>query len=201
MATDDATDLFMVFIKDGNPLKAPSRTQFQPKGISTRLLKDVKPGFVFEINKFTFGAGVLDDEKGDDDGSGDTGSGNGGGSAGNGGGTGKQGACRCFSCVNFAGSGAAAAKSKTAAAKNKPPKHIMASSTPLATKGSYPSFRSGKAHAYPVDLHPVTFTRNIDSVSSTLMQNCIDCEDLRPRHPPQAQGGRQAGGWRAVSAA
>jgi type VI protein secretion system component Hcp len=45
----------------------------------------------------------------------------------------------------------------------------------LATRGDHQSWRSGKAHKYPVDLQPVSFTRSIDASSSILIQNCIDC--------------------------
>jgi type VI protein secretion system component Hcp len=105
MAMDNASDLFMTFIKNGKPIEAASRTNFQPKGVSTRLLKDIKPGYVFEVSKFSFGAGTVDD-----------------------------------------------------------------------SGGGYQDWRGGKAIEYPVDMHPVTFTRTIDKSSAYFLQNCIDCE-------------------------
>jgi type VI protein secretion system component Hcp len=44
-----------------------------------------------------------------------------------------------------------------------------------AKPGGYQEYRSGKAHKYPVDVQPITFTRSIDAASSMLIQNCIDC--------------------------
>jgi len=62
-------------------------------------------------------------------------------------------------------------KSNDANKKNKKPKTAAA----IAAHGDYQSWRAGKAHKYPVDLQPVSFTRAIDASSSILMQNCIDC--------------------------
>ncbi len=45
----------------------------------------------------------------------------------------------------------------------------------VATKGDYQAWRAGKSLQYPVDLQPSSFTRPIDSASTTLMQDCIDC--------------------------
>jgi type VI protein secretion system component Hcp len=56
--------------------------------------------------------------------------------------------------------------------KNKGKKKSLAAS---AKRGGYQEFRAGRAHKYPVDLQPVTFTRAIDAASSMLIQNCIDC--------------------------
>ncbi len=127
MANAEASDLLMMFTKDGQPIKAASRTDFRTGGTSTNpLLKGFTEGCVFEINKFTFGAGAVDKDGPDDDDS----------------------------------------KQKGDDKKSKFLK---------PTKSSYQHWRSGKMQAYPVDMHPVTFTRYIDSVSSVLMQNCIDC--------------------------
>jgi type VI protein secretion system component Hcp len=49
-------------------------------------------------------------------------------------------------------------------------------SASTSVKGGYQAWRAGKAHKYPVDLQPVSFTRSIDSASLILLQNCIDCE-------------------------
>jgi hypothetical protein len=50
--------------------------------------------------------------------------------------------------------------------ETKPPRNL---------RGGYQAWRSGKNHAYPVDLKPITFTRSIESSSAILVQSCIDC--------------------------
>ena len=65
------------------------------------------------------------------------------------------------------------------AAKNQP-KPLKGAKTPptlaaVAAKGEYQAWRAGKSLQYPVDLQPSSFTRPIDSASTIMMQDCIDC--------------------------
>lgn len=63
MANDEPSDLFVVFIKDKEPVPTPSRTNFDAESSGpVRFLRDVKAGCVFEVDKFSFGVGTVDDE-------------------------------------------------------------------------------------------------------------------------------------------
>ena len=63
MAKGDASDLLMMFVKGGNPLKGESSTvlDFSDRG----LLSGFKKGYIFEIDSFTLKAGLdgNDDEE------------------------------------------------------------------------------------------------------------------------------------------
>lgn len=177
MAADDPSDLFMTFIKGTKPVEAASRVDLQWTTTSARMLKDIKRGCVFEIDKFTFGAGTVDD--GDNDKGKDSA---GGGENGRDNDKKKDSAikhdkdnsaCLCHTCGNFLGSSSELSKKKAAAEKGTK-KPDWEAAGPLSTGRSYKSWRDGIPKAYPVEFHPVTFSRRIDSGSMILMQNFLD---------------------------
>jgi hypothetical protein len=44
-----------------------------------------------------------------------------------------------------------------------------------SARGGYQSWRTGSNRPYPVDIKPISFKRSIESSSTVLIQNCIDC--------------------------
>lgn len=155
MATDAASDLMMKFVLNGNPIAAESTAQLiSSEGSSNPLLNGFKQGFMFEVDRFTFKAGIADDDSGNTGSQGNTGA---------------------------PGNSKNAKQARTRSA--------------VAAIGGFQAFRAGKAHKYPADLQPVSFTRSIDASSSTLIQNCIDkvSYDRATLIKRKAAGGPSAG--------
>ena len=134
MAKGDSTDLMMKFVLRGRPIAGESTTELiSAEGKTNPLLKGFDPGCYIEIDRFTFKAGIRDNE--------DT-------------------------------STTPTTKPSNARDPKVKPARTLAAT---ATRGSYQSWRSGKAHNYPAELQPISFSRQIDKTSSVLIQNCIDC--------------------------
>jgi type VI protein secretion system component Hcp len=131
MAADAASDLMMKFVHNTKPIAGESTAKLiSSEGSSNPLLTGFKPGFMFEVDRFTFRAGIVDDEPGT---------------------TGPQG-------------------NTTAPGNNKNAKPTKG----RPAIGGFQSFRAGKAHKYPGDVQPISFTRSIDASSPILIQNCIN---------------------------
>jgi type VI protein secretion system component Hcp len=65
MAQGDASDLMMKFILQGKPIAAEGRSDVSLGNTSSNsLLTGFEPGCVFEIDRFTFRAGIRDDDAG-----------------------------------------------------------------------------------------------------------------------------------------
>jgi type VI protein secretion system component Hcp len=63
MAQGDASDLMMKFVLHGKPITAEGKSDLSlGDSASSPLLKGFIPGCVFEIDRFTFKAGILDDD-------------------------------------------------------------------------------------------------------------------------------------------
>jgi type VI protein secretion system component Hcp len=63
MAQGDASDLMMKFVLQGQPIAAEGRSDLTlSDSSSSPLLKGFIPGCVFEIDRFTFRAGIRDDD-------------------------------------------------------------------------------------------------------------------------------------------
>jgi type VI protein secretion system component Hcp len=66
MAKGEHSDLLMKFVLNNNAVPAESLTELVSHGKTPNpLLKDFKPGFMFEVNRFSFRAGSVDDEAAD----------------------------------------------------------------------------------------------------------------------------------------
>jgi type VI protein secretion system component Hcp len=125
MAKTQSSDLIMMFVRDGTPIEADSRTDLQWKDKArSQLLRGFKKGCMFEIDKFSFEIGTQDQDT--------------------------------------------RKKDKDADKDEKKKK-------PSSASGDRQAWRAGGAIAYPVDVQPLSFTRDIDRASSQLLQDCIDC--------------------------
>jgi type VI protein secretion system component Hcp len=63
MAQDEASDLMMKFVLQGQPIAAEGKADLSLGDSSSNpLLNGFKPGYVFEVDRFTFRAGILDDD-------------------------------------------------------------------------------------------------------------------------------------------
>jgi type VI protein secretion system component Hcp len=62
MPQGDATDLFMKFVLNNKPIDGESTTNLTPPGaMPNELLNGFKPRKMFEIDRFTFQSGLIDD--------------------------------------------------------------------------------------------------------------------------------------------
>jgi type VI protein secretion system component Hcp len=160
MAKGDSTDLLMKFVKDSNPIAGESTTELvSSEGSANPLLKGFNKGFYSEIDRFTMKAGIRDDDANAQQS--------------------PEGARRTAALdlaqarpITRTTSGPGGTTTTTVIQ----PQRQTASLASTVRRGSYQSWRSGKARPpYPVDLQPVSFTRVIDKTSAVLIQSCIDC--------------------------
>lgn len=106
-----AVDLLMKFVKGGDAIEAECQTSIDPKD---RFLTDFQGGKFFEVEEFSFGAGLDDDDSGG----------------------------RSF-------------------------------------RGKFGQWLSGeRSKAYPVDLEPVTFSRQMDKASPLLFEMCCNSQSF-----------------------
>jgi type VI protein secretion system component Hcp len=150
MATGESSDLLMKFVFEGREIPGEAMTQLDISGhVRNRLLSGFRQRYMFEVESFTFGAGLEGDESGEE-------------------GT--------HNAQNN--------KPNTAARGFKHP------GKPPLTQGGKPGaasrshsihdfarFRSAGRSSkvkYPVDMHPVSFTRVVDRASPRLLQHCIN---------------------------
>jgi type VI protein secretion system component Hcp len=134
MAKGESSDLIMKFNDELGPIRAEGRTKLLTQNRSNQLIKGFEQDYMFEIDRFSFQAGITDDSNKNN----------------------KQ----------------------QQQPKGQNTKNAKSLST-IATPGEFQAWRAGKNVQYPVDVHPVSFTRSIDAASSLLMQSCIDCTGYR----------------------
>ncbi len=150
MADNAVSDLIMKFeTKPGQPIEGESLTVLDLlKGDMT---KGFKKGYMFEVESFTFRAGVSGEDEDSKNKQKDE--------------TAARKQSKEQNRINQT-------MHVASGAKGPPPPLLEVGAKPTSV-GAFSKWRAGQEAKYPVDISPVEFSRAIDKASTILLQNCI----------------------------